>query len=231
MQGRVYPIKLGCRGINHDHTKSSLACTTMSPHDSSSVVPPTSSPTRSTAQMSCSFDSQPLQLNSPSPCPASPLPTVFESLSTSDPLDSDLDDSESDSDVSPIIDAMTVCRTTNTSSITIIFNCVSIFYQTIPIPQNPADARDLVTQAYAKRKSALHKSKLADANFREATLKAKLSRSRAQQARQALDAANIYLRNVHWTIQRSKHKEAWTRPSSRVMTTTGRGLHGTQGVY
>jgi hypothetical protein len=86
-----------------------------------------------------------------------------------------------------------------------------------------------MARAHQKRKSALYKSKIADANFREAILKAKLSRSRAQRARQALGAAYLYLHHARWTVQRSKQSDSLSN-SRHVTTTTAQGVHGTQGM-
>ena len=61
-------------------------------------------------------------------------------------------------------------------------------------------------QAFSKRKSAVHKSEIADAALQEALLKARLYRSRAQHAKYVLDAANVYISHVRWTVRRSKHK-------------------------
>ena len=85
-------------------------------------------------------------------------------------------------------------------------------------------------QAFSKRKSALHKSKLADAALRGALLKAKLCRSRARLSKQVLDAANTYTNHVRWTIGRSKHKNVLSRRPCRVTTVTNPGVHGIRGT-
>lgn len=85
---------------------SFLVGTGMPLHNSSSVVPPTPSTEHScsTSQMSLPFSSTPLQLeNMPFP-----LPSLRELLSASDQFDDDINDSDSDNDLSPILDAMTV---------------------------------------------------------------------------------------------------------------------------
>jgi hypothetical protein len=75
----------------------------------------------------------------------------------------------------------------------------------------------------------LYKCKLADANFWEAILKAKLSWSQVWQARQALDTTNAYLHHVQWTVQQSKHKDAWPKPSPHAITTMGHGINSSIG--
>lgn len=107
-----------------------------------------------------------------------------------------------------------------------LFQCLSISRQTIPIPQSYFDAKNLRTQSKAKRKNAIKKCELADADFREAMLKAKLCRARAQRAKHVLDAANVYAHHVKWTIQRSKYRDV------KAMTLTDRGQHtkGTQTI-
>ncbi|KAH9965578.1 hypothetical protein BJV74DRAFT_890216 [Russula compacta] len=66
-----------------------------------------------------------------------------------------------------------------------------------------------MTQAQAKCKSAIYKSKLADANLQEA-------------------AADIYLHHINWTIQHSNYKDIWWKQSSQVKTVTDSGLNGTK---
>lgn len=85
-------------------------------------------------------------------------------------------------------------------------------------------------QAKAKHKTAIHKCKLADANFREAVLKAKLSRFRAQHARHVLVATKDHVHNVNWTIQRSKFRDVWSKPSHEVTTAADGGQHRTKGT-
>jgi hypothetical protein len=91
---------------------------TMPPHDLSSVVPPTPSTThsRSTSQMSIPFSSMQLQLEN-TPCPSSPPPTLHKLPSASDHVIdemSDIEDSDSDTDLSPILNALTVSSMTHT---------------------------------------------------------------------------------------------------------------------
>jgi len=78
-------------------------------------------------------------------------------------------------------------------------------------------------QALSKRKRALHKSKLADAALRKASLKTRLYRSRAQHAKHVLDAANNYIEDVRWTIRQYKHKSALLRRGYRVTDMTRPG--------
>lgn len=87
-----------------------------------------------------------------------------------------------------------------------------------------------MTQAKAKRKTAIQKCKLADADFREAMLKAKLCRFRAQHAKHVLDASKVYLHHVNWTIQRSRYRDVRSKPSQQVMTMVDSGQHGTKGT-
>jgi len=82
-------------------------------------------------------------------------------------------------------------------------------------------------QALAKRKSALHKSELANAALREALLNARLCHSQAQNAKHVLDAANIYIGHVQWTVQQSKHKSVLSNREYRVTTVTNPGVYGT----
>jgi hypothetical protein len=105
-----------------------------------------------------------------------------------------------------------------------LFQCPSISRQTIPIPQSHIDAKILKTQAKTKRKNAIKKCELADADFREAVLKAKLCRLRAQRAKHVLDATNVYAHHVKWTIQRSKYRDV------KAMTVIDKGQHGTEGT-
>lgn len=84
-----------------------------------------------------------------------------------------------------------------------------------------------MTQAKAKRKTAIHKCKLADANFREAVLKAKLCCSQALHAKHILDETEHYLDHVNWTIQRSKFRCVLSKPSDEVTTAVDSRHHGT----
>jgi len=122
--------------------------------------------------------------------PVSPLLLASDqSLDISDVEDSDLDD-----DLPPNLDSVT----------------------TIPIPENAADAKNIMTQAKVKHKAAILKCKLANANFREAVLKAKICHSRAQHAKRVSDATRVYLQHINWTIQRSR--DVWSKPSYEVVS-------------
>jgi hypothetical protein len=83
-------------------------------------------------------------------------------------------------------------------------------------------------QAFVKRKSAVHKSELADAALKVALLKAKLCRSRAQHAKHVSDAANVYIENVRWTVRGSKHKSVLSKRAHRVKTVTDPVVPGNQ---
>jgi len=107
-------------------------------------------------------------------------------------------DKESEDDLSPILNALI----------------------TIPIPQDRAEAKELMRQAFSKRKSAVHKSKIADAALQEALLKARLYRSRAQHAKYVLDAANVYISHVRWTVRRSKHTNVLSKRVDRATAVT-----------
>jgi len=178
---------------------------------------------------------QPLEIQkSPVSKPAFSSPSELHEMTPTSAIQvpdgnvSDLDDSEPESDngLSPILDALTVCSSLICSKYW--SETILVRLQTIPIPQNPVDVKDLIKQAHTQRKSALYKRKLADAKLREALLKAKLCRARAHHAKQTLEAANVYLTHVHWTVERSKFKHVL---SPRVMTITDGGVLGTQGMY
>jgi len=88
-------------------------------------------------------------------------------------------------------------------------------------------------QTKAKRKFAIQKCKLADADLREAVLKSreavlkkKLCRVRAQHAKDVLNATNVYAHHVKWTIERSNYRDS----SSKVTTVTESGPYGTKGT-
>ena len=102
------------------------------------------------------------------------------------------------------------------------------YYQTIPIPQDSTEATELLHQALAKRRGALHKSELADAAVKQALLATSLCRSQAQHAKHVLDAANVYISHVKRTIQQSKHKNILSKRTYRVTTETSPGVHGVQ---
>jgi len=105
-------------------------------------------------------------------------------------------------------------------------------FQTIPIPQNRADAKCLIQKAHIQCKGASNKLKLANAKLAEALVTAKLYRSRAIRAKQTLDAANSYLSHVRWTLERSKHRNVMWRPPRVITVTDGqRGAQGMGTVY
>ena len=64
--------------------------------------------------------------------------------------------------------------------------------------------------------------------LQEALVRAKLCRSKAQLAKQGLNAANAYLTHVQWTLKRSKYSDVLLH-SSRVITVAdgeqGRGMY------
>lgn len=99
-----------------------------------------------------------------------------------------------------------------------ITNTTFISHQTIPIPQNETEAKELMSQALAKRKSALHKSQLANAALR-------LCRSRAQHAKQVSDAADTYTAHVRRTIRQSNFS-----PKYRFTTVREPGVLGVKGM-
>lgn len=70
----------------------------------------------------------------------------------------------------------------------------------------------------------MQKCKLADADFREALLKAKLCRIRARHAKHVLDAANVYAHHVKWTILQSKYGDVYSK------AVTVAGTKGTQTI-
>jgi hypothetical protein len=83
-------------------------------------------------------------------------------------------------------------------------------------------------KAFSKRKSALHKSDLADAALREALLKARLCRSRAQHAKHVLGATNVYTKNIRWAVQQYEQKSALSNRVCRLTTETKPGVQGAQ---
>lgn len=198
----------------------------MSLHCSSSIVLPTGTPSLTCSILSLpSFTSQPIVFDNGSRASSRRPELSYRSEHGNEDI-SDLDDSELEDDLSPILNALAV------SSIKItlvsITNLTFFSHQTIPIPQHPNEAEELKRQAFSKRKSALLKSKLADAAFREAKLKAKLCRSQARHAKHVLAAANVYVKNVQWTIQQSKHKSALSKGIYRVTTVMDTGVDGIQ---
>ena len=168
-----------------------------SPHDSLSIVP-------STVTTSAS---------SPHPTPN------VEHVSDM----SDLDDSEPEDDLSPILNALIVSSIKSTL-VSTTNSMIFVSLQTIPIPQNSAEAKELMRQARSKRKSAAHKSEIA-------LMEARLYRSRAQHAKHVLNAANAYMSHVRWTIRRSKHTSVLSKRVDRATAVTDpvvRGMQGTQ---
>jgi len=66
-----------------------------------------------------------------------------------------------------------------------------------------------------------NKLKLANAKLAKALVTAKLHRSRVIRAKQRLDVANAYLSHVHWTLERSKHRDVIQDPSHVITVTDG----------
>lgn len=186
--------------------------------NSSSVAPPTLSPTHSCPSSEVSSQLE----NTPHPLP--PLP--FASDEYVDDI-SDIDVSDSDDDLSHVNDAIIV------SSIIVLsctldivyFNAFLFLARLFRFPKAIyIDAKILRTQAKAKRKNAIKKCKLADADFRVAKLKARLCRQRVREAKHLLEATNVYAHHVKSTIQRSKYRDV------KAMTAIDRGQHGTKGT-
>ena len=101
-------------------------------------------------------------------------------------------------------------------------------FQTVPIPQNPTDAKYLIQKAREQCKNASNKVELADAKLQEALVRAKLCRSRARHAKQTLNAAKAYLTHVQWTLKRSKYSNVLSQRSHIITVTDGE--RGSQGM-
>jgi hypothetical protein len=132
------------------------------------------------------------------PCPLPPLPLASDQIV--DDI-SDIFDSDSDDDLSRVLDAVTV------SSINSVLSCILdiVHFKCLSIPhydrlfQFPKALPTSKFSGYKLKQNArlaIQKCELADADFREAVLKAKLCRVRAQHAKRVLAATSVYADNV-----------------------------------
>jgi hypothetical protein len=77
-----------------------------------------------------------------------------------------------------------------------------------------------------KRKAAMQKLKLAEADYQKAVSDAKLCRLQVQRAKDEVEATSVYTYHVNSTIKQSNYKNV----SPEVTTVTDHGQHGIIGT-